>query len=467
MFPFLSAASHAESDLIELAKFMVNDPGDTSFPPIIMPFSGVVYFAQFLLHDLTLDTTPLSAARMIPPEQRVNHRSPFLDLDSLYGEGPDGSPYLYRLPTGGGPLSSPGNERFVLDETPQGKLFDLPRTSAGRPILGDPRNEENLVVAQLHALLLRFHNRVMDLIDAGVANEPRLQGLSRFDQARQLVTWHYQYVVVHDLLRQFMSTAILDETVARYRDFGVSPRDFCVPVEFALAAFRFGHSLVLDKYVINTGPHPSEKLEALLNLNSMGQPPLLRLADEWVIEWNRFFAIAPEPAPTAELITRNRAALLDTHTTTALHNLPGLPPPLRSLPAVTLLRGARSGLPSGQRVADAFGETRLSGDEMILRDAVTRDPVNQPHRDFLSQKNLLTETPLWYYVLQEAVVRGNRQRLGPVGSRIVAETIVGMLASDPNSILNRGAGWSPPVWGPATPKGPITDLNKFVFFALG
>jgi len=462
MFPFLSAASHPESDLIDLAKFMVNDPGDPSFPPT-MPFSGVVYFAQFLLHDLTLDTTPLSAARIVPPEQRVNRRSPFLDLDSLYGEGPEGSPYLYRLPPGaGGQLQSPGNERFLLGETPGGNLLDLPRSNAGRPILADPRNEENLVLAQLHALLLRFHNRVMDLIDGGVANESRLQGLSKFDQARQLVIWHYQHVVLHDLLRQFMQIAILDETLARYRDFGASSRDFCVPVEFALAAFRFGHSVVLDEYVINTNPHPSEKLEALLNLNSMGQPPMLRLADEWVIQWNRFFDIPPNPVPTPKAVIRNRAAPLDTHIATALHNLPGPPQALHSLPAMTLLRGARSGLPSGQRVADALGETRLSDDEMTFQ-----DPVAHPRKDFLLQKNLLRETPLWYYVLQEAAARGNRQRLGPVGSRIVAETIVGMLASDPNSLLNRGAGWSPPAWGAATPNGPIDDLNSFVSFALG
>jgi Animal haem peroxidase len=460
MFPFLPAANHAESDLIALANFMVNDPDDPSFPPM-MPFSGVVYFAQFLLHDLTLDTTPLSAARMIPPEQRVNRRSPFLDLDSLYGEGPEGSPYLYRLPAGVGPLSSPGNERFILGKTPQGKLLDLPRTSVGRPILADPRNEENLILAQLHALLLHFHNRVMDLIDANIATEPRLEGLSRFEQARQLVIWHYQYVVLHDLLRQFLPVAIVDETVARYRDFSVSPRDFCVPVEFGLAAFRFGHSLVLDEYVINTNSHPSEKLEALLNLNSMGQPPMVELADEWVIEWNRFFDIPPIPMPTPKAVIRNRAARLDTHIATALHNLPGPPNTLHSLPAMTLLRGARSGLPSGQRVADALGETRLTDDEMIFE-----DPVAHPRKDFLSKHGLLTDTPLWYYVLQEAAAKGNRQRLGPVGSRIVAETIVGMLACDPNSILNRGAGWSPPRWGAATPNGPITDLNSLVSFAL-
>ena len=112
-------------------------------------------------------------------------------------------------------------------------------------------------------------------------------------------------------------------------------------------------------------------------------------------------------------------------------------------------------------MADALGETRLSDDEMTFG-----DPVAHPRKDFLLQHNLLRETPLWYYVLQEAAARGNRQRLGPLGSRIVAETIVGMLASDPNSILNRGAGWSPAVWGAAIPGGPITDLNSFVSFAL-
>jgi len=464
MFPFLPAASHSENDLIDLAKFhMLDDPTNLPRNPPTMPLSGFVYFAQFALHDLTFDRTPLAVVGRVPPEDRVNYRSSFFDLDSLYGAGPEVSPYLYYLPasTSGGPLLPPGNERFVLDKTPDGKLLDLPRTGTGRPILGDPRNEENVILAQLHAVMLRFHNRVMDLLDAGII-EPRLNGLSKFDQARQLVIWHYQHVFLYDLLDQVLDVTILDETLAEYRRFASSPFDVCIPVEFALAAFRFGHSLVRNDYIINTTSHPREGLDTLLNLNSMGNPPMVRLEDDWIIEWGRFFNLPPPG-------NRNMAHALDTHIAIALHHLPGPVPidtgshprMLQSLPAMTLLRGARSGLPSGQRVADALGEPRLDDDEMVQQ-----DPEDPDLADFLLQRNLLKETPLWYYILQEAAARGDRRKLGRVGSRIVSQAIVSLLAADPNSLLNRGTGWTPPTWNWATPPTPIDDVKTLVRFAL-
>jgi hypothetical protein len=465
MFPFLPAASHSENDLIDLAKFhMLDDPTNLPRNPPTMPLSGFVYFAQFALHDLTFDRTPLAIAGRVSVEDRVNYRSPFLDLDSLYGAGPEVSPHLYYLPASkpGGALLPPGNDRFVIDKTPGGQLLDLPRTGAGRPVLGDPRNEENLVLAQLHALMLRFHNRVMDLIDSGVATEPRLAGLSKFEQARQLVVWHYQYVFLYDLLNQVLDVTILNEALAGYRRFTSCPWDIFIPIEFALAAFRFGHSLVRNNYIINTISHPRVGLDTLLNLNSMGNPPMVRLEDEWVIEWGRFFNLLPPG-------NRNMAHGLDTHIALALHNLPGPipidpgshPRMLQSLPAMTLLRGARSGLPSGQRVADALGEPRLSDAEMVQQ-----DPADPDLADFLLGRNLLNDTPLWYYILQEAAARGGRQKLGRVGSRIVAETVVSLLAADPNSLLNRGAGWTPPAWDWATPATPIDDVKTLVRFAL-
>ena len=448
---------------MKLATFMLDDPDNPPEHPPTMPLSGFVYFAQFALHDLSFDRTPLVIARCIPPENRVNHRSPFLDLDSVYGEGPEGSPQLYYLPKNRrGQLLPPGNERLLLDKTPGGELIDLPRTGAGRPVLGDLRNEENLILAQLHAVILRFHNRMMDLVDSGVATEPRLARLSTFEQARQLAVWHYQYVLIHDLLPQFVDNTIFDETIANYRSLSACPNNGCIPVEFALAAFRFGHSLVRNNYIIKPGSHPRESLSTLLNLNSMGNPPMLKLQDEWVIEWGRFFNIQP-------FGDRNMAHSLDTHIALALHSLPG-PVPIdcaspphttRSLPAVTLLRGARSGLPSGQRVADALGAPRLTE-----ADLVWQDPANPDLGEFLSRNNFLTETPLWYYILQEAAIKGNRQRLGPVGSRIVAETIVGLLAADPNSVLNRGTGWNPPSWSWKTPPVQINDMETLVQFAL-
>src|SRR4051794_26282179 len=172
MFPLLPSISHPEDDLIRLGELMLDDPAGPepknvrTLPALL---SGFLFFSQFVDHDLSLDLTPLSEAGAIPPEARINHRHPYLDLDSLYGDGPLGSPWLYDLPNdASGKPRHPGNERLVVGETtPSNKLRDLPRTTVGRPVMADGRNEENLILAQLHVLFLRFHNRVMDALDVG------------------------------------------------------------------------------------------------------------------------------------------------------------------------------------------------------------------------------------------------------------------------------------------------------------
>jgi len=439
---------------------MVDD--GTTPPTPSTEMSGYVYWGQFVDHDMTLDLTPLADAGRIPPEGRLNHRSPFFDLDSLYGDGPLNTPCLYELPTPpgvGGPLPL-GNERFLLGPTHSGKLLDVPRTKAGRPPLGDSRNEENLVLAQFHVLMLQFHNKVMDALEAGHGPDVGLAGAPAFTQARRIVTWHYQYLVLNELLGKFLYPGILEEVRASYRrQLARTSNPFLIPIEFALAAYRFGHSMIRNDYNLNR-TQPPVSLKDLLLRNSMGDPTLRELPDEWLIDWTLFF-----PALGKRGGFGNVAHALDVLVAHDLHNLPGpVPidtgrsprPPLVSLPAMTLLRGQRSGLPSGQSVADALGEARLSDAELV-------EGQGKDLRDHFTTRGFIKDTPLWFYVLQEAAVNKTypKLRLGPVGSRIVAEVVVGSLITDPNSILNAGAGWTPPTW-PDLASLPIDRISNLV-----
>ena len=463
MFSFLPAAKHAEADLISLGDLMLDDP---AMPPVNPPrgtmLSGLLYFAQFVDHDLSLDRTPLMISGKIPPEERINYRSAFLDLDSLYGGGPEGSPYLYDLRV---PPEPPGNELFLIGKTLGGEAGDLPRTLAGRPILADPRNEENLILAQFHVVMLHFHNRVIEALKDPRAADPKLQGMPRFEQARYLVTWHYQYLILDELLKEVLDSSVLDRVRADYpRRFVPGLTNFFIPVEFALAAFRFGHSMIRNDYIINAS-EGNVTLDRLLNLNSMSNPPLGQLPDEWIIDWGRFFTGV---VPRGGKGMKNSTHALDTRIAKALHHLPG-PVPIDTgerprlvdnLAAMTLLRGARSGLPSGESIADALGLPRLTTNEMCIdQDADTIE--------LLKSATFLNNTPLWFYILQEAVVHGQKKRLGPLGSRIVAETVVGTLVADPESLLNRGAGWTPPNWSWISSRiFPIDRTGKLVRFAL-
>lgn len=438
MFPSLSPASYVADDLISLAEVMLDDPENPSaFQPTISLLSGLLYLAQFLDHDLSLDITPLARASNITPEKRLNHRSPFLDLDSLYGSGPDLCPYLYYLPAkrGGASPPRPGQERFLIGKThPSRQSRDLPRTSAGRPILAEARNEENLILRQLHVVLLLFHNKVIEALESGDLDAAG-PGETVFLQAQRLVKWHYQYIVLNDLLYILLDRDVLQEELE------IAAPIWSIPIEFALAAFRVGHTMVRNNYQMNDA-HQDASLEQLLNLNSMGNPPLRALPDEWVIDWQRFFE---EFRLDEGEVNRSRG--MDTHIAKALHNLPfGVPMTsgpdrriLHSLPAINLLRGARSGLPSGQKIAEVLEEKKLT-------DAELQFDQSKRAKMILGKTGMLTDTPLWFYILQEGAAREGKKGLGRVGSRIVARTIVGLLKADSTSILGEGRGWHPPVW---------------------
>ena len=118
----------------------------------------------------------------------------------------------------------------------------------------DDRDDENLIVAQLHVAFAKFHNRFVTLLEAHPEFSPG--GADLFEQARRLVTWHYQWLVLHDFLPQIVQHAALREINAhgfRFYKRALNPDDapIALPVEFTVAAFRFGHTMVQDAYILN------------------------------------------------------------------------------------------------------------------------------------------------------------------------------------------------------------------------
>jgi hypothetical protein len=100
-----------------------------------------------------------------------------------------------------------------------------------------------------------------------------------------------------------------------------------------------------------------------------------------------------------------------------------------SLAIRDLQRGQGMSLPSGEAVARHLGERVLTEDEVGLRSL-----------------GWGIETPLWLYVLREADVLEDGDRLGPVGGRIVGDVIVGLIDADPESLRSVD-----PLWRPTLP----------------
>ena len=162
--------------------------------------AGYTYAGQFIDHDLTLDNRPNDLTTPVDPRTLPNARTPAFDLDSVYGGGPAGSPQLYAADRMhlllGAPLTGTPNDPGSVD---------MPRDPAtGQALSGDPRNDENRIVAGLHTIMLRFHNEWVDRV---AALHPRWSPTQIFTEAQRQVRWHYQWAVLTDFLPTIVGPA--------------------------------------------------------------------------------------------------------------------------------------------------------------------------------------------------------------------------------------------------------------------
>jgi hypothetical protein len=431
---------------------MLDNPKDR---PKETPFAGYTYFGQFIDHDLTFDVTPLRLAGKNSVEDTPNFRSARLDLDQVYGGGPTISPFLYRRD------SPRGAERFLIGVTSPtlvgGHTFeaspnDLPRNSQGVALTSDPREDENLIIAQLHVAFLKLHNLVLEWLEQKKLKSPFPAGATLFEQARRLVTWHYQWVARHDFLQEILDPGVFkqlsDDTPKNGRK---EQREFAIPVEFSMAAFRFGHSMVRDEYFVNE-KHDGAELKELLFLTGANGGACPSLPADWVIDWQRFFFIGAgrDSARASRAIDTGIALGLHGLSTNvirlfsaALGSTAGSADETSDLPVRTLVRGARVGLPIGQDVANAL---------CVPSPLIDTEIAQGPHQKILELYGLHRETPLWYYILKEAELRNNGEKLGWLGSTIVASVITAALQSDGDSYLSVDPKWVPTLPGPRNPE---------------
>ena len=437
MFPALPALKASEDQLFQLAAAMLSSVGDdndgTGDNPNIP--AGFTYLGQFIDHDITLDLTSIGETR-VDPLAVHNFRTPGLDLDCMYGLGPSIQPYMYessgeKFLIGLTSPNRPGGDPSVAVSLP----FDLPRGPNNRALIGDPRNDENLVVAQTHLAFMRFHNKVVDGLKAGTIQPLEFGKPSLFESARQLVIWHYHWIVMNDFVRRLVQPAVLDDVLQNGRKFFRFEEEPFMPVEFSGAAYRLGHSMVRAEYDYNRvfTPKPGGVVPASLQLLftfSGGSGGGVPIPSDWIIDWRRFFEID-------SALTPNASRKLDPSVIRALGDLPEFASVpdirLRSLSFRNLLRGLRLNLPSGQAVARLMGLTPLPEADIAKGIAGAAAAAN----------GFGKESPLWFYILKEAEVQESGLRLGQVGSRILSEVFVGLIQGDPASFMNVFPKWKP------------------------
>ncbi len=414
-----------DGELQALAKKMQEPKGGgTKLDNPKIP-AAYTYFGQFVDHDITFDPVS-SLQRRNDPDALTDFRTPRFDLDCIYGSGPADDPFLY---------DQPGGLRLLIDKNNKNGEPDLQRNAQGVAVIGDPRNDENIIVSQLQLAFLRFHNKVADR----VAKDKSVPDARKFQETQKLVRWHYQWVILEDFLPRIVGKGPLKDRVRR-KGKGVEialrwfkPRNnLFMPVEFSVAAYRYGHSQIRGRYDLNQIVQnvpifiPGEKVGELEDLRGFRPLP-----GAWTIDWS-FFLDVPGQSKKPQLSKRIDAKLVG-----GLFDLPGFPDKESSLAFRNLKRGQALGLPSGQTIADAMDLKALSGKKL----------------------GAPADTPLWFYILKESELGGGQQ-LGPVGGGIVAEVLLGLLQGDRRSFVNAQPGWRPTL-GPKAGKFTLADLIRF------
>lgn len=395
------------------AEFSTGSPDD---PSTGIP-AGYTYFGQFVDHDITFDPAS-SLQRQNDPNALLNFRTPRLDLDNVYGRGPADQPYMFDGHTG----------KMLVAHVPGTGLRDLPRNAQGRALIGDMRNDENSMVSQLQLAFLLAHNTLVDRATAAGHADP-------FTSAQNSLRWLYQWIVWHDFLRRVCNNQVhdcalqLEETCDKRKHWTLGLKDVYkwkhqpfMPVEFSVAAYRFGHSMVRNAYQTNAIHRGFQVFAPIFDNTGAADPDDLRgfrpMKAENAIQWDWFLNMTTSGGPFPQ-----RARKIDPKLCNALAHLheDAAGSPMNVLAFRNLKRGVAFGLPSGTDLARKW----------------CLDPIA------LSEDE---PDSLWYYILKEAgtlpgVNRG--EMLGRMGSTIVAATFAGLLKGDPNSFVNVAPCWTP------------------------
>jgi len=428
--------------------------------------AGFTYLGQFTDHDLTFDKTAVMLGENVSPADLLQARSPSLDLDSLYGAGPTDPESAHFYEADGLHLKMGKTE--AVDPFPSMDGFDLPRGEGNtaaekrRAVIPDPRNDENLAVAQTHLAMIRFHNRVVDQMSGVPVGQ-------RFAKAREHVTKHYQWMLRTDYLPRICQPSVVNSVFTSGRkafEVGATPTDVpTMPIEFSVAAFRLGHSMVRAAYnwnkVFDDGFGTLDLLFEFSGLSGTlaGGP---RLPSNWIADFRRLYDFgeagrADLEVPEAKF---NRAMRIDTFLVDPLSALPGFAAGERNLAFRNLTRARMVTLATGQQMAAFLKNKGVNLTKLAA--AEVRDGNGGATLDELSQSQrsaFVADTPLWFYILREAEL--NQGRLKGVGARIVAETFHRAMEGSKASIVRDPT--FHPTLGPDNATFRMVDLLLFAF----
>jgi hypothetical protein len=438
--------------------------------------SGYTYLLQFVAHDLVHSAIPLSVAGILGADT-ANARRSALKLETLFGSGPVGSPFVYAQ-------DAPNDERRTklrlgrmrwkdkgveagcpfrdIARAPAENVTGIDRSIAGHRValtealIADPRNDDHAIMSQLTALFALLNNSLVDVVRRG---EPTIgpnaslgAAYKRFLCARDALTAIYHNIIRKDLMRRVIHPAIyaaysgptpsfIDRPVEFKSDSairGMRERNgWQVPLEFSHGAFRFGHAMVRPEYVIND--LATHDLNKTLEKTSANDPVNMPLDATWIVRWSRFFEI--------EGSRPNFSRRIGPFLSDGLGNdqiFPAVDQTNRvGLLYRDLLGAALAGLWSvdaliaeiALRRPHFISVSRLLADRRYRVSRLREWLASEPTYGGLTSEDIETlanDPPLPFFILFEAMQQPRAEGLclGPLGSIIVSEVIFGALANE-------------------------------------
>ena len=408
--------SHEKEVLEKIAGNMSAASGSTTTMPGPAIPAIYTYFGQFIAHDLThMQSYPGD------PGMEWNLRSHVFDLDSIFASLPVGVSPLTGLEC----MATLQPNHICLGPTSLDRHEDIARTANGFPFTTDPRCDNNLIAAQLFVAITRFIWRLQECY-----------GFATLEELQAMAARYLQSIALNDYLPAVCDDGVVTDLLQTGQRKVIFPAGdpvlFQVPVEFAAACFRFGHSMVNSNYLWNDVDDAS--LNDILNNTHLGNnlSPQKRLIDNWVIDWDKFATAEAKPIDTR---IANRLNRLSSNWIDPSSGVPYAPDGY-NLAFITLWRAVQLELATAQQLKANL--PLLAADHASTFAAEDIFPSGHPICAGLTaaqSDHLNTNTPLWLYVLREAEKAGTG-KLGPFGSRIVAETIHAAIAGAQDSILS-------------------------------
>lgn len=355
---------------------------------------GYTYFGQFIAHDVLEATNPKCRSRFVTPQ---------LNLDSLYGDFNYGNKWRTLFHANG---------KFVHNQDDQ---HDLVRAADGKALIPEQRNDENVIIAQLHVFWQRVHDAIVESESLNTNLEIAV------GSARRKTILTFQLLTLTDFAPLIFTDLVYDQYFKNHRTY-LEPRVSGIPLTFSRAAFRFGHSLVRQNYRLNQN-QSSEDLKDLLQGNRSDR----RIPATMAINWELFFT---------DKHGENTSFLVDPVITTTMENVPNCEPATQeiNIASQNLMAGAILG--SGH---DLVQSLLAQPNGLTMASDLALSPLQDLGPPFKGLDGMtIQELPLWPYILLEASQVSRGFRLGPLGSIICAETFRWMIESSSISIYKKG-----------------------------